>query len=197
MPRYSKHPQYVKDCLTFQINMLKERGNLSPNVEVCNGGCEWSIRGNRIASIGYSKDPLSDTEQVLTFDYSHEGKSVKYDVRLLAVPSNLGKGVRWYFVCPATQKRCINLIKPHGSKYFLHREAFNLPYESQCQSKSYRELENRYGKEFLLERLYDLLYSKYRKKHYRGKPTPLVRKIANLQKKHGSFKFDISIGSLG
>ena len=68
-----------------------------------------------------------------------------------------------------TRKRCrkLHLI----NERFMHRS--NLPsgmYESQTQSKSWRQMKSVYGRYFELDRLYEELYSKHFKTHYNGKP---------------------------
>ncbi|MCB0704046.1 MAG: hypothetical protein KDC34_02005 [Saprospiraceae bacterium] len=191
MGRYSKHPQYVQECLTFSISTLKKFKELSPDVIVYNGVCNWTKSGRRVSSISYRKESISDTEQILTFDFLSNGKPIVYDVKLVAIPSNLGKGVRWYFICPATGKRCTKLIRPYYRSQFFHRTAFGLKYESQCQSKTMRALDIVIGDIFRKDRLYEQLYKKYKKRHYRGKPTPLVRKIKKVENRILDMQFTL------
>lgn len=79
----------------------------------------------------------------------------------------------------------MNLICPLGSKYFLHRSAFPvLMYNSQKKSKSFRTISAIFDWLEEENNLAEQLYQKYRKSHYRGKPTPLVRKLERLQSDH-------------
>ena len=56
-------------------------------------------------------------------------------------------------------------------------------YESQIQSKKWREIEKIYGVCFDVDNLYEQLYSKHFKKFYAGKPTKRYLKIMRqLQK---------------
>jgi hypothetical protein len=58
-------------------------------------------------------------------------------IELVSVPSNLGKGVRWYFVCPVTGLRAVNLYRHNG--LFVHRKAIaNAYYEKQIESPTKR-----------------------------------------------------------
>ena len=99
-----------------------------------------------------------------------------YKVHLVSVPSNLGKGIVWYFLCPETNKRCRKLYSIGG--YFLHREAFKgCMYESQIQSKKYRQLDKTLGAYFRTDELYSQLYKKHLKKTYAGKPTKRYLRI--------------------
>ncbi len=92
------------------------------------------------------------------------------------MPSNLGKGLIWYFLCPETNKRCRKLYSIGG--YFLHREAFKgCMYESQTQSKKYRQLDKTLGAYFRTDDLYSQLYQKHFKKTYAGKPTKKYLKL--------------------
>ena len=99
-----------------------------------------------------------------------------YKVRLVSMTSNLGKGIIWYFLCPKTNNRCRKLYLVDG--LFLHREAFtDCMYESQTQSKKYRELEKTLGAYFRTDDLYNELYKKHFKKSYAGKPTKKYQNI--------------------
>lgn len=95
---------------------------------------------------------------------------------LVSVPSNLGKGLIWYFLCPNTYKQCRKLYQIGG--YFLHREAFSgCFYESQVHSKYYRNMDKTLGAYFKTDKLYSELYSKHFTKHYKGKPTKKYLKL--------------------
>ncbi|RUA07181.1 MAG: hypothetical protein DSY82_08590, partial [Flavobacteriia bacterium] len=105
-----------------------------------------------------------------------------YKVELVSLPSNIGKGQVWYFLCPQTNKRCRKLYSIDG--YFLHREAFKgCMYESQVKSKKQRQFEKEFGTYFKIDDLYDELYKKYSKNTYAGKPTRrYLRIIKQIQK---------------
>lgn len=109
-------------------------------------------------------------------DYKFREEPRNYKVNLVSIPSNLGKGVIWYFLCPETNKRCRKLYSVSG--YFLHRQAFRgCMYESQTKSKTWRQIEKVYGSYFDSEKNYELLYSKHFKKFYNGKPTKRYLKL--------------------
>jgi hypothetical protein len=66
------------------------------------------------------------------------GENIKYDVRLVSIPSNLGKGEILYFVCP---KGIVEKKLYCNGVYFLHREAYRyLYYESKLNLKKSRYL---------------------------------------------------------
>jgi len=165
----------VDECFTLKISTLKKWGYLQHGIDVNNRIYTWEQEGQKLARISYSMRSLSPTQKLLPLKYRLGNHPVKYTIDLDGIPPNLGNGIRWYFICPATGRRCLHLICPPGGKYFLHRSAYpELMYESQKKSKSYRKLEKTYGWMFGSERLHAELNQKYRKRHYRGWPTPLV-----------------------
>jgi len=100
------------------------------------------------------------------------------------MPSNLGKGLVWFFICPKTGKRCKKLHLYNS--YFYHRTAFNgCMYQSQTLSKKARELDKIFSCYFKSEKLYSELYKKHLKKKYAGKPTKkylsLTQQIAKAE----------------
>ena len=120
----------------------------------------------------------------LELDYSYGDEPRNYRVPLVSVPSNLGKGKVWYFLCPHTQKRCRKLYLIGG--YFLHREAFKgVMYEKQTYSANNRRL-CRLFEQIYSNKAYDELHSKYFKRYYAGKPTKrylrLMKKIEQAER---------------
>lgn len=113
----------------------------------------------------------------LSYTYNKE-ESVNYKVDLVSVPSNLGKGKLWYFVCPKTGNRCRKLYG--AGKYFLHREAYpDAMYESQTYSKFKRKMDKIFSTVFCVDDLMEELYSKHFKTHYDGEPTKRYKQIMN------------------
>ena len=109
-------------------------------------------------------------------------------MQLVSVPSNLGKGVIWYFVCPHTGKRCRKLYL--ADTYFYHREAFKgCMYEKQTQSKKSRYLDKTIGAYFKSDQLYEQLYKKNFKKQYAGKPTKKYLKLTQQIQKAESVSY--------
>lgn len=44
-------------------------------------------------------------------------------------------GLRWWFRCPATWRRCCKLYLPNGGRRFLSRQAYRLRYASQVETR--------------------------------------------------------------
>jgi hypothetical protein len=153
----------------LKISRLREWGYLKKdnwfNASItwnCNLGWRPQVEIGLIVSI------LDEPHIILNYQY--KGEKIRYRVDLVSVPSNLGKGVLWYFVCPKTGKRCrvLHLV----GKYFYHRTAFeNVCYWSETFSNKnkgkYKDL-LKFNKR---EKAFDILYSKNFKSHYNGKPT--------------------------
>ncbi len=103
---------------------------------------------------------------------------------MISVPSNLGKGIIWYFLCPKTNKRYRILYSING--YFYHRKAFDKGmYESQRLS----QMNKTFGAYFKVDNLYSQLYQKHFKKTYAGKPTKKYLKIMRYLKKSEHITF--------
>ncbi len=182
MPHQPNFEPSIDECLTIKISAINSWGHLRLNWDMYNASYIWSRKGEKVASIGYSIKNISDSQKQIILEYKNKEEPVKYTIEIVGTPTNLGAGKRWYFICPSTSKRCMNLISPSGYPYFLHRSAFpQLMYQSQKKSKEYRKYEAAFDWLFEEERLRKQLGQKYRKRYYRGRPTPLVKKIEKIR----------------
>tara|TARA_R110002012_G_scaffold313517_1_gene525184 strand:- start:10756 stop:11346 length:591 start_codon:yes stop_codon:yes gene_type:complete len=168
-------PTLFNEVLQVKIASLKKWGYLDPNQMTVDASIYWSRNGEQTASINVSTNMLKDPPFIeLIYNYNNETR--RYPVNLVSLPSNLGKGHIWYFLCPKTNKRCRKLYSVNG--YFYHREAFKgCMYDTQTQSKSYRNLDKTLGAYFRTENLYSQLRKKYFKKTYAGKFTKKYLKL--------------------
>lgn len=174
MPKPHTFPTLYNEALQISISKLKEWEYLNPE-QIKSGTLTWSRNGNKTGSISIRVNTLSE-QPYIELDYKYRDEPRNYKVRLVFMPSNLGKGLIWYFLCPETNKRCRKLYSIGG--YFLHREAFNgCMYETQAQSKKYRQLDKTLGAYFRTDNLYSQLYQKHFKKTYAGKPTKKYLRI--------------------
>lgn len=173
----------VENCNTVSITKLKQWGYLNNGIK--SGVISWSISGEVHSKIGI-KTTILEHRKFITLEYTQNGESIKYDVRIESIPSNLGKGEIYYFICPNTGKHCRKLY--HNSKYFLRREAFRyLYYEKQNESKKNRRLVSILDKVFLKDEVYNEQYQKHFKTHYNGKITKRYQKILDKIKRAESF----------
>ena len=174
MPKFPTFPTLYDEVLQINITKLKECGFLDPK-QIKSGTLTWSRNGNPTGSISIQVNTKSE-QPYIELDYKYRDEPRNYKVRLVSKPSNLGKGLIWYFLCPQTNKRCRKLYSIGG--YFLHREAFSgCMYKTQTQSKKYRQLDKTFGAYFKIDNLYSELYKKNFKKYYAGKPTKRYLRI--------------------
>ncbi len=180
MPKPYTFPTLYNEALQIDISKLKGWGYFKPK-QIKSGTVNWSRNGNPTGSISIKVNTKSE-QPYIELDYKYRDEPRNYKVYLTSTPSNLNKGEIWYFICPQTKKRCRKLYSIGG--YFLHREAFNgCMYETQTQSKKYRQLDKTLGAYFEIDNLYSELYKKNFKKTYAGKPTKrYLRIIEQIQK---------------
>jgi len=174
MPKPSTFPTLFDDVLQISTSKLKKWKYINPK-QMKSGSLTWSRNGNKIGSISILINTHSE-QPYIELDYKYRDEPRHYKILLVSIPSNLGKGIIWYFLCPQTNKRCRKLYSISG--YFLHRDAFkNCMYESQTRSKQWRGWEKSFGSYFEEEECYNEIYSKHFKKYYRGKPTKRYAKL--------------------
>jgi hypothetical protein len=180
MPKPHTFPTLYNEALQIHISKLKGWGYLDPE-QIKSGTLNWSRNGNPTGSISIKVNNHSE-QPYIELDYKYRDEPRNYKVYLTSTPSNLNRGEIWYFICPQTKKRCRKLYSIGG--YFLHREAFNgCMYETQTQSKKYRQLDKTLGVYFKNDNLYSELYKKNFKKSYAGKPTKkYLRIMEQIQK---------------
>lgn len=174
MPRTSTLPTLYDECKRLNVTKLKSWNYLVPN-QIKSGTVTWSSNGMETGSISIQVESFAHIAFV-NLSYKCNGESIAYRVQLTQVPSNLGKGVVWYFVCPKTGKRCRNLYLVGG--YFYHRSAFRgVFYQWQVFSRNTRNLCKGYDLDFGVDRAYCEMYKKYFKRQYRGKPTKRYKQL--------------------
>ena len=180
MPKPHTFPTLYDDLKTVSVSFLTKHGYLKPN-QWQSGTITWSRNGNKTGSISIRVNTQPESPY-LELDYKCNEAPINYRVQLVSAPSNLGKGVVWYFVCPHTGKRCRKLYL--ADTYFYHRSAFRgCMYETQTQSKKNRQLDKTLGAYFKSDNLYSELYKKNFKKTYAGKPTKkYLRIMEQIQK---------------
>ena len=169
-------PTLFDDCKTISISFLKKHGYFKAN-QCKIGTINWSVNGNKTGSISILLYAQPESPY-LEFDYNYNGIPINYRVQLVSVPSNLGKGFIWFFVCPKTNMRCRKLYLV--TSYFYHRLAVKgCMYETQTFSRSCRSLKKTLDGYFKSNELLQQLNSKNFKKEYLGKQTKKYLKLIN------------------
>lgn len=174
MPKPHTLPTLYNEVNQIDLKKLRQWGYLKPNVQM-SGVITWSRNGVKTSSISIrTRTGLDDA--FLELSYTCEGVEFRYKVRLVTVPSNLGKGFVWYFQCPSTFKLCRKLYLIGGK--FLHREAFiGCMYDTQTFSPKNRALIRLFDRSVKMEKAYEEIYSKHFKTHYAGRPTKRYLKL--------------------
>lgn len=173
MPKPHTFPILYDDLKTVSISFLTKHGYLKPNQRQ-SGTITWSRNGNKTGSISISVN--SHESPYIELNYTCNKTPINYRVQLTSAPSNLGKGVVWYFICPHTGKRCRKLYLV--DTYFYHRSAFRgCMYDKQTQSHKNRRLGKQFERLFGMDKAFELIYSKHFKKQYNGKPTKRYLKL--------------------
>lgn len=176
----------IENCKTVSITKLKAWGYLKHGTK--SGVISWSIQGETTSSINI-KCNILEHKKYITLSYTQNGESITYDVQIISIPSNLGKGEVLYFICPITKKRCRKLY--HYNKYFLHRENIKyLNYEKQNVSKKTRNFHAIFDRIYLRDEILEAQYKKHFKTHYNGKPTKRYQKLLDKIKLSENYPFE-------
>ena len=173
MPKPTTNPTLYDDLITVTISFLKKYEYLKLN-QWRNGTITWSRDTKKISSISI-KINIQPESKYIELDYKCNGNPINYKVELVSVPSNIGKGLVWYFICPHTSRRCRKLYL--ANTYFYHSSAFRgCMYRIQTESKINRLITQKY-KPMYKGNEYDQLQEKYFKLYYNGLPTKRYLRI--------------------
>lgn len=172
MAKTCTFPDLYDEVKTLSITSLKKWGYLEPN-RIQTGTVKWSRGERKTGSIGIAVYTVG-TDWYINLQYTSNGKEIDYRINLVSMPSNLGIGKIWYFLCPRTGKQCRKLYLINT--LFLHREAHKGCYSIQTYSKQMRGLFKALNEETAIEAIYD----KHFKKFYAGKPTKRYRRVLDL-----------------
>lgn len=127
----------IEQLKRISITNMKHWGYLDPK-PFNSGTVIWSTEGIQTSSIEIISEIGSDPPRIW-LRYVSDGEWVNDRISLVRIPSNIGKGFLWYFVCPSTGKRCrvLYLYRSH----FVSRNAVpGWIYQSQCYSRKWKPL---------------------------------------------------------
>lgn len=179
MGRNSTGAITVNQCLQLHVNIFVK--HICNDVKSYSGRVSWQ-RGDLI-----DYRITNDAAGIyLVLDYMKgQTEKVNHKISICPKPSNLGKGINYYFICPATGHPCKILYLGYGSKHFKSRMAYQNRIYYPCQLSSRLNLYN--DKFWSLERQLKTLYKKHPKSHYQGVPTRPQKRIKKLQEKRDYF----------
>ncbi|MEO8650146.1 MAG: hypothetical protein ABI539_13355 [Acidobacteriota bacterium] len=176
MPKISTYPDCFDETKTITIACLKRLGYLKSGVIVRGASLHWTRGGRPNGWINLDVDAVNGSME-LRYNVKQpsdtSARSIEYCVKLESRISNLGKGLVWYFICPATGMRCRTL---YGiGDYFLSRAAYpTAMYSGQTESKRYRN----FSKAFVcLDLRRDFLNKRHARTTYKGRLTKRYRRI--------------------
>ena len=132
------------------------------------------IRWEDSSTIGFTLNSIAD-EPSLELWFSINGQPIRQWIGLSSIPSNLGVGRVWFFICPITGKRCrkLHLI----GRAFAHRTAYpGYAYRKQVEPKGFRAVRQALEKAIGIHHQLEELNSPGMKSTYQGKPTKRVKK---------------------
>lgn len=123
--------------------------------------------------------PFLELHYTITYRDGEERK-MKYRVNMVRKASNLGKGFRFYFLCPFSGHAATILYKAYNSEYFKHRKAYpnRIYYEQQMEGKRFRGLDTA-----PVRRRIRKLESKRKQESYKGQRTKRSQKLDELERK--------------
>ena len=174
MAKYPTYPTLLNELLQFSTKGLKALKYFD-GLSYKGGVLNWKQNGEATASISIKVNTLSDNP-FIELDYKANDKPMNYKINLVSIPSNLGEGIIWYFICPNTGRKCRKLYLADG--YFVSRFAFtNAMYEKQAESHKWRHWHKTIGKLCGTDELFEQLEASYFKNFYAGKPTKRYLKI--------------------
>lgn len=182
MPKYPTYP-YIYDS-TLQLKISNFTEDLKQNF-IGLKTLTWSTNGNESGNIQIFLN-FNCEQPYIVLIYSYKEQPRKFKIHLDSMPSNLGKGKVWYFICPKTGLKCRKLYCIQG--YFYHRKAFkslNCMYHTQTESKTERQIEKQFGDYCRIDKYYSELYQKHFKQFYAGKPTKRYLKLKRKIDKAG------------
>lgn len=122
-------------CGSFVLTTtLFARAGLRPGLK---GAVELKWSGDDAPfPVSAAIDTTGSTYRFLELAHAPRNQSAvpqRYQVRLETSPQRLG-GVRWWFRCPQSGRRCTKLFLPRGGYRFWSRQAYELGYASQRES---------------------------------------------------------------
>lgn len=153
----------------------------------------WGCLGAETGSATLSVDMF---ERRVELHYVGVGVGGSFDqvIYLTSLPSNLGKGSLWYFICPVTHKRCRKLYRI-GHRFVSRFAAGSIRYRQQTTSVSWRPLLQSFRTINARDELREFQLDPKSRRYYRGRKTrrfeSLIRR-ANGAIDAGSFKSDLS-----
>ncbi len=166
-------------CLRLELPFLWKNRYFKKG-SIISGSISWT-NGSWISFKSCYKENEKWLQLIYTIKNSETGcqSDHEYKINLTEVPSNLGKGMIPYFICPVLNKQCRILYGGYDNHIWKCREAYKnkVVYSSQiCSKKDYANI--RYWA--IQKRIDEMLSRKYKKFNYKDKPTRFSKLLEKL-----------------
>jgi hypothetical protein len=178
MPKPTTYPIIIDSLRSISVKTLTRKTLLQ--IGTCKKGeITWSDRFTKEVtnSVGIEINTTGNNS-FIRLNYSIGEKDYNYPIQLTRLPSNLGKGFIWHFLCPVENNRCTKLFLLEDQ--FVGRAAVvktGAMYASEIREKGFRQMDKDSKRK---ARLIDTVlegHKRYRKSTYRGIPTKRKLKI--------------------
>lgn len=175
MAKRPTFPDCFDEVRQISICTLRDLGYMERSSKV--GDIVWTRGDRETGRVGLTVDMSAG---YIRLRYLVAGKLINYRVLLDSIPSNLGRGRVWYFVCPETGRRCRKLY--FIGKYFLSRFAYPYAmYSKQTDAKGFRNVRAAIDVIQENDRRCAFLSQRYAKPYYNGKPTRRFQRLLDRE----------------
>ena len=118
---------FTSEARRLELSFLLKKGFIKKNARI-QGTINWSIRDEPTGNMAILSNYTSDEKYIRVSYTATDLKGVKtdynYQIDLVEVDSNLGKGKVLYMICPESGKRCRILYLAYWANKFKCREAY-------------------------------------------------------------------------
>jgi hypothetical protein len=165
------------ECKRIELSKLKKSGYLEKgNYSACQYA--WTDGSTIVITFDTRNGNGHMRLQYVTTYKDGRKEEHDYKVRIVSVPSNLGKGEVLYFVCPVSSKLCRVLYKAYGCPIWKCRHAYQNRIYYQSQLSSHKDRYN--DRYWAVEKKLEAQRAKRRTYTYKGKATKRAERIEKL-----------------
>ena len=180
MPKPYTAPIFIDQEKTLKTGFLSKYGYFKTDCKIT-GVTGWTSNKSKDLDVRLTTIMQKDNERLILNYYDFDNRPVEQIISLEAKPSNLGKGLIWFFVCPFTLATCRNLL--FANNRFMHRSNLvNAIYSTQGESKYWRKIFQLQPNIPTTRKILEEPNQKHYKKFYNGKITKRYKKwLATVQ----------------
>jgi hypothetical protein len=174
MPKPYTAPLLIDQEKTLTTGFLSKYGYLNTNCKIT-GATGWTSNKSKDLDIYITAIMQRGNERIILNYYDFSNEPVQQTIFLISKPSNLGKGLIWFFICSYNGATCRNLIFVNNR--FMHRSNLaNAMYSTQAESKYWRKMFQLMPNIPTTQKILNEPNKKYYKKFYKGQITKRYKK---------------------